>query len=106
MSYQQETGANTSYPPGTFGMELLNEQNCNSVVFASEQPVAFEMNSGTTVGITQRTVNDARLRYAGSMPGHVTGHVTGHNATSNKEESDRISQWSQWLKGTAPAPVF
>lgn len=90
----------TSYPPGTFGMELLNEQNCSSVTFTSEQ--SFAMNSGAAVGVTQRTVNDARLRYAGSMPSHVTGHTT---TTSNKE-SEQISQWSQWLKGNAPAPVF
>ncbi len=105
VSYQ-ETGADNivSYPPGTFGMELLNEINCGSVAEApmsGEQPIGFEMTSKMSVGVSQQTVNNARLRYAGSMP----SNVTGHNSNSS-EESERISQWSQWLKGTAPPPVF
>lgn len=94
----QDPGANSIYPPDTFGMELMNEQNCSStVMYTNEQPIDFKMNSANTTGVTQRTVNDARLRYSGSMP--------GRHGTST-EETERISQWSQWLKGTAPPPVF
>ena len=81
----------TSYPPDSFGM--LDQTN---VVYTSEQPIEFETMS---TGIRQKMAGDARLRYSGHMPGHVNGR-------SGSEESERISQWSQWLKGAAPPPVF
>ena len=49
-------------------------------------------------------VDQARARYnkvANAIPG---GYTNGHN-TGDKEASESISKWSQWLKGSAPAPV-
>nr|QIA61845.1 hypoxia-inducible factor 1-alpha-like protein [Halichondria panicea] len=92
-SYQDPGASKTAiYPLDMFG-ELTSEQKCSStVMYTNEQPIS------STMGVTQRTVNDARLRYSGSMP-------TSRNGT-NTEETESISQWSQWLKGTAPPPVF
>ena len=70
------------YPPDSFGMELLNQQ-----------PIGLEM--GRT-----KMATDARSRYGGIMP------TTGNTGCHSNEESEQISQWSNWLKGTAPAPVF
>ena len=60
--------------------------------------------------VRQSVIHTARQRYSSSIPvGHVgsggvaSGHVIEHGADT--KASDSISQWSQWLKGSAPAPV-
>lgn len=87
----------TSYSSDTAG--FLNGQNCSSVVYTSQQPMGFEKSTQGMSRVTQHLASDARLRYSGSIPSHVINH-------HGNEESERISQWSQWLKGTAPPPVF
>lgn len=72
--------------------------------------------------IRQNVISSARQRYSGIAPsGHVplggttvTGHVVaGHHVRGGGGGSgrpggnadDSISQWTQWLQGSAPAPV-
>lgn len=64
--------------------------------------------------IRQTIVHNTRQRYAGPIPtGHtpsssggvVGGHMTVGRGGDVESASDSISQWSQWLKGSAPAPV-
>jgi hypothetical protein len=58
--------------------------------------------------VRQSVIQNTRQRYSGSTPSAGT-----HTASSTVEFSHRgvsdadssISQWSQWLKGNAPAPV-
>ena len=46
-------------------------------------------------------VNQARMQYAGTAPG-----AQGKGRRKANRETTEISQWSQWLKGSAPAPVY
>ena len=66
--------------------------------------------------VRQSVINNTRARYSGAIPtggnlggveqqGHVIRHFHGTGTSSEVDESNRISQWSQWLKGSAPAPV-
>ena len=60
--------------------------------------------------IRQTVINDARVRYSGVMPsaGHFV-HASGRPHVE-REATESISQWSQWLKSGAPAgsapPVY
>ena len=48
-------------------------------------------------------VNKARMRYSTVANGGPTGHMS--QIRNDREATESISQWSQWLKGGAPAPV-
>ena len=48
-------------------------------------------------------VDEAR-RYNKVASGLPVGHT--NQLRNDKEDSESISQWSQWLKGGAPAPVY
>ena len=53
--------------------------------------------------IENRYVNQARARYAkvaNAVPGGYSGRLG-----NDREATESISKWSQWLKGGAPAPV-
>ena len=60
--------------------------------------------------VRQTVINDARVRYSGVMPsaGHFV-HASGRPHVE-REATESISQWSQWLKSGAPAgsapPVY
>lgn len=68
--------------------------------------------------VRQSVIHSARQRYSSATPasghpssgggvavgGHVTEHVAQPRAGTDADSS--ISQWSQWLKGSAPAPVY
>lgn len=54
--------------------------------------------------VRQSVIQNTRQRYSGATPtsgGLAMGHVTRH-----PDADSSISQWSQWLKGSAPAPVY
>lgn len=66
--------------------------------------------------VRQSVIHSARQRYSGATPtsgrpppgssvalGHVTEYIQA--APSSTDADSSISQWSQWLKGSAPAPV-
>ena len=60
--------------------------------------------------VRQTVINDARVRYSGVMPtGHFV-HTTSGRPHVEREATESISQWSQWLKSGAPAgsapPVY
>ena len=60
--------------------------------------------------VRQSVIHSARQRYSGAIPAShapsAGGHVPGGRGTNGDADSaDSISQWSQWLKGSAPAPV-
>ena len=63
--------------------------------------------------VRQTVINDARVQYSGVMPlGHFV-HTDGRthvSGGSEREATESISQWSQWLKSGAPAgpapPVY
>ena len=63
--------------------------------------------------VRQTVINDARVRYSGVMPsGHFVhaGSRTHVGGGGEREATESISQWSQWLKSGAPAgpapPVY
>lgn len=59
--------------------------------------------------IRQNVIHNARQRYSGAAPasGHPSsgGGVAMGHVTDGADADSSISQWSQWLKGSAPAPV-
>ena len=53
--------------------------------------------------VRQTVINDARVRYSGVMPtGHFV-HTTSDHPHVEREVTESISQWSQWLKSGASA---
>ena len=48
-------------------------------------------------------VNKARMRYNTVANGGPTAHMS--QIRNDREATESISQWSQWLKGGAPSPV-
>ena len=59
--------------------------------------------------VRQTVINDARVRYSGVMPSGHFMHASGR-PHAEREATESISQWSQWLKSGAPAgpapPVY
>lgn len=99
--------------PGMTNMFGLNENEFvqKSIPSLSEAPSH----------VRQSVIHSARQRYMGAVPlagqGHgmasgtggvAGGHVIGHVVSDDNADlaSESISQWSQWLKGNAPAPVY
>lgn len=86
-----------AYQPNTFGAELQSNGGVESYILPQH----------TIPTQRQTVINDARARYSGSIPSTSGGHMMSSRYHSKeKEASESISQWSQWLKGSAPAPVF
>ena len=60
--------------------------------------------------VRQTVINDARVRYSGVMPSGHFMHASNGRPHGEREATESISQWSQWLKSGAPAgsapPVY
>ena len=81
-------------------MQFMNSQATGSYVPATGQP---SVPPRPTV-IDGSYVDEARRRYNKVASGLPMGHT--NQLRNDREGSESISQWSQWLKGGAPAPVY
>ena len=110
-------GSAVTYQPS----EIMNPAgpNLTDLQFVNESPMMgtnFTAASVPQPHVRQTVINVARARYSGVMPsGGHTGHIGGSARTQggggdDREASESISQWSQWLKSGAPAgpapPVY
>lgn len=89
------------------GPDMMDVFSLNETEFAQKNIPSLAL---APSHVRQSVIHTARQRYSSSIPaGHVgsggvaSGHVIEHGADA--KASDSISQWSQWLKGSAPAPV-
>ena len=80
------------------GSNMLNMSAFDGVDFSS-----ISSTQAPPTHVRQSVINNARARYSGALPtGHGGSHVSGHRGHGADAE---VTQWSQWLKGSAPAPV-
>ena len=91
-----------SYQPDTFGAQLQNNGSIGVESYAIPQQI-----NPAHQKQRQTVINEVRARYAGNIPHAHTpsGHQSRRYHSNEKDASESISQWSQWLKGSAPAPV-
>ena len=81
-------------------MQFMNSQASGTYMSAIGQP---SLPPRQTV-IEGSYVDEARRRYNKVASGLPVGHT--NQLRNDREGSESISQWSQWLKGGAPAPVY
>ena len=109
----------TFQPANAFG-DIINPavHNLTDLHFISDTQVLGSNYSATSVPhgqscVRQTVINDARVRYSGVMPSGHFMHAGGRSDVGGggeREATESISQWSQWLKSGAPAgpapPVY
>ena len=110
----------TFQPANAFG-DIINPavHNLTDLHFVSDTQVLGSNYSARSVPhgqsrVRQTVINDARVRYSGVMPSghfmHAGGRSHGGGGGGEREATESISQWSQWLKSGAPAgpapPVY